>query len=522
VSSSAGERRTKPVLRRGAAAGLLASALVVAATAVVVLLATAGGGGGGGYQVRAIFTYAANISIGENVKIAGVPVGTVGEVTATPQGLAAVSLHISNPGFQEFRKGATCRVRPQSFLGEKYVECVPVQPHTEGQPLPPAIPAIPQGHEGAGEHLIPVSDTESPTEVDQLQDITREPESQLLRIVLNELGATFATRGPELRKLIIRANPGLRELDKVLKIFREQNHVLANLAEEGDKALAPLAANRGHIVDFIDKSNTLAQATTRHLQALESDLAQFPAFFKQFRPAIERLGRFGEQALPTFTNLDVAAEPLGKAFEELGPFSKSSDEYFTSLGETGKRTGPALKAVVPLLNELETLGGAAKPFAGNAAKLFTSLKTTGGIERLLDFIFLGTGATNGYDSLGHFLRAEILGSICVSYKISSPNCPAKFAAGKQEAEASATGTSATAAKYSGMSIRMARTLAVLEGATPQEAIAAFPGEGTAGSGTSSAQTSKPVGGTASGTTYYAPGAEDPAISERLLEYLLGS
>lgn len=520
MSGSAGERT--PVRKRGAA-GLLASALVVAATVLVVLLATAGGGGGGGYHVRALFTYAANISIGENVKIAGVPVGTVGEVTATPQGLAAVSLSITNPGFQEFRKGATCSVRPQSFLGEKYVECVPVQPYPEGKE-PPLIPAISQGHEGAGEHLIPVADTTSPTEVDQLQDITRQPESQMLRLLLNELGATFTTRGLELRKLIDRANPGLRELDKVLKIFREQNHVLANLAEEGDRALAPLAANRGHIVDFIDKSNTLAKATARHLQALEADLSQFPAFFKQFRPAIERLGRFGEQAFPTFANLDVAAEPLGKAFKQLGPFSKSSDEYFTSLGETGKRTGPALKAIVPLLDQLRSLGGAAKPFAGNVAKLLAGkkgLQGTGGIERLLDFIFLGTGATNGYDSLGHFLRAEILGDKCVSYVTTKvqATCPAKFAAAEEaEEKASATGASARASRYSDMSVRMARTLAVLEGATPQEAIAQFPESEGAAPGS----TSKPVGGTASGTTYYAPGAEDPAISERLLEYLLGS
>lgn len=521
MSSGAGER-TEPVRRRGAA--LLASALVVVVAAVVVLLATAGGGGGG-YKVRALFTYAANISAGENVKIAGVPVGTVGEVTATPQGLAAVQLNITNSGFQEFRKGATCRVRPQSFLGEKYVECVPVQPRAEGQPLPPLIPAISQGQEGAGEHLIPAEDTESPVEVDQLQDITRMPESQLLRILLNELGATFATRGPELRKLIDRANPGLRELDKVLKIFRGQNHLLANLAVEGDRALAPLAANRGHIADFIDKSKTVAQASARHLQALESDFAQLPAFLKQLGPAVERLGQFGEQALPTLTNLNVAAQPLGKAFEKFGPFSKSSDEYFTSLGATGKRTGKALKGIEPLLEQLQSLGGAAKPFAGNLSTLFTSLHKTGGVERLLDFIFLGAGATNGYDALGHFLRAEVVGDVCVGYQVSAkvqPSCVARYSTEVPSGANASSSTTAKAARYSRMSVTMARTLAVLEGATPQEAFAEFPDKEANAPASGPTPASKPVGGTASGTTYYAPGAEDPAISERLLEYLLGS
>lgn len=515
-----GDGVTRSVSRRKAA-GVLVGLAGVAAAVAAVLLATAAGGSGGGYRVRAIFAYAANISGGEDVKVAGVPVGTVGALTVTPQGKAAVSLEITNPGFQDFRADATCTVRPESLLGEKYVECVPTQEHGEGA-QPPFLKPIPKGREGEGEHLVTLGHTSSPVEVDEIQDITRQPEADKLRLVLNELGVGFAARGPELHEAIVRANPGLRELDKVLGIFAGQNKLLANLAQESNRALAPLAKARRRVAGFVDHSNTVAGATARNLGSLKQDLSRLPAFLKQLGPATERLGRFAEQATPTFTNLGLAAPSVDSLFEKLGPFSKSSDRYLTSLGGTAKRTGRALKGIEPLLDRLTSLGSATKPFAGNLSRTLTSLKNTGGIEKIMDFIFRGAGATNGYDALGHFLRAEVIAATCVGYEIhENTGCPANFVPDKQTAKASSA--KAASAKGSGESATIARTLAVLEGASPAEAIAEIPSEEEdASSKSSSAAGSKPAGGNASGTTNYTPGAENPHVSERLLEYLLGS
>jgi len=76
--------RTKTVRWRRRRSALVAVACA-AAVAAVVLLATAAGGSSGTYTVRAIFDDAGNIIPGENVKIAGVKVGTIGSVTPTLQ-----------------------------------------------------------------------------------------------------------------------------------------------------------------------------------------------------------------------------------------------------------------------------------------------------------------------------------------------------------------------------------------------------------------------------------------------------
>jgi ABC-type transporter Mla subunit MlaD len=491
-----------------------------------VLLATSAGGEDRAYTVRAIFDDAAHLIPGENVKIDGVKVGTVGSVTPTPQAKAAVELDISNPGFKDFRKDASCTIRPQGLLGEKFVDCLPTQPRVEGTPLPPPLQKIRKGHEGSGQYLLPVENTHSPVDVDLLGDITRLPERQRFTIILNELGAGLAGRGSDLNVVLRRANPALQEFDRVLKILAEENRLLAKLAVDSDQALKPFAAVRNRVADFIVQANTVAQASARHRGALEKNLIDFPPFLRQLGPAMDRLGRFADQTTPVFRDLKVAAPGINQAFTHLPAFSNSSGAFFQSLGSSAKVSGPALVAIQPLLTRLKALGAAGKPFAGNLSELLTSFRDTGGLERLLDFIFLGTASTNGYDSLGHFLRSEATADACLTYAVvTAAACTnAKLFNSKGSATAAGAGK-ATAASTS---VLMARTLAVLKGASPAEAIARYPGATTAspnvgrpapgGGGT----TARPVGGASAGTTYYTPSPESAGTSGMLLNYLLGN
>ena len=52
---------------------------------------------------------------------------------------AAVVLAIDNPGFEDFRQDADCTIRPQSLIGEKFVECTPTQPRAPARAAPPPL-----------------------------------------------------------------------------------------------------------------------------------------------------------------------------------------------------------------------------------------------------------------------------------------------------------------------------------------------------------------------------------------------
>lgn len=514
-------------------------ALGIAALAAVVSVAVSGcGGSGGSYTVRALFDSAANIIPGEDVKIEGVKVGVVGPVTPTPTAKAAVVLDIENSGFQDFRADASCTIEPEALIGEKFVNCLPTQPRAEGTPLPPPLHKVPSGHEGEGQYLLPVANTSSPVDVDQLQDINRLPVEQRFTIILNELGVGLAGRGSDLNAVIRRANPALREFDKVLGILANQNKVLANLADESSRALAPIPAVKDNITKFIVGADTVARASANQRGAIAQNLASFPPFLEQLGPAMERFGRFADQATPAFVDLHAAAPGINQMFTQLAPFSRSSTTFFRSLGTTARRSGPALVSLQPLLGRLQKLGTAAEPFGASLAELFGSLRDTGGLERILDFIFLGAGATNGYDSLGHFLRAEGIANVCLTYAIAPQSgCSAKLFStnGSTASTASAASTpiagaaANSAEQAAGTSLLMARTLAVVKGATPAQAIAKYPGSistgeafptsGGAGEGATSAT---PVGGSSAGTTYYTPSSESSGAGGMLLNYLLGN
>jgi phospholipid/cholesterol/gamma-HCH transport system substrate-binding protein len=513
------------------AAGVAGAAALV----LVVLLATAAGGSSGGYTVRAIFDDAGNLISGENVKIDGVKVGTVSSVTPTPQAKAAVVMDIENPGFEDFREDASCTIRPQALIGEKYVDCLPTQPRVEGTPLPPPLKRIPSGREGAGDYGLPLKNTSSPVDVDLLGDIQRLPERERFTLILNELGAGLAGRGSDLNEVVKRASPALRELDRVLKILADENHVLAKLAVDSDKALAPFARVRGQVADFVEQANKISQAGAATRGSLARNLALFPPFLERLGPALEHIQRFAEQTTPTFTDLKAAAPGIDKTFTSLPAFAHSNERFFTSLGKTAKISGPALNAFRPLLKQLNSLGNSALPFTKNFSELLTSLRETGGLERIMDFIFLGTGSANGYDALGHFLRVEAAANPCIGYEVklsAKANCRRKlFNNSGSEAEASAARASA-ASSSSGEgspSVLIARTLAVMKGATPSQAIAKYPGAVTsagevsaAGLASGSTATTVPVGGSTSGTTYYTPTAEGTEAGGLLLNYLLGS
>ena len=116
------------------------------------------GDDGGAYKVRAIFDNAGFVIPGEDVKVAGVKVGKIDSLDVTRDFKAVVVLDIQDPAYQDFRTDARCQIRPQSLIGEKFVECTPTQKRAADAEPPPALRQIERG-EGEGQYLLPVENT---------------------------------------------------------------------------------------------------------------------------------------------------------------------------------------------------------------------------------------------------------------------------------------------------------------------------------------------------------------------------
>src|SRR4051794_13165284 len=127
------------------------------------------------YKVRAIFDNAGFAIPGEDVKVAGVKVGRIDSLDVTRDFKAVVVLNIQDKAYQDFRRDAECMVRPQSLIGEKYVECEPTQARQAGAEPPPPLEKIRRG-KGEGQYLLPVSQTSKPVDLDLINNITRQPQ----------------------------------------------------------------------------------------------------------------------------------------------------------------------------------------------------------------------------------------------------------------------------------------------------------------------------------------------------------
>jgi phospholipid/cholesterol/gamma-HCH transport system substrate-binding protein len=402
---------------------------VLAAFAVAFAIGAllgAGGGGGGAYRVRAVFDNASFLIPGEDVKIAGVKVGTIDAVQLTPANKAAVVLRIDDPAFHPFRRDASCRVGLQSLIGEQFVQCTPTQPRGAGVKPAPPLAEIRSGA-GKGQHLLPVTNTVTPVNQDLLQNVLRLPQRQRLRLVINELGAGLASNGSELRGAIRRANPALQQTDQVIAVLARQDRVLARLVDDSDRVLAPLAARRRQLAGFVRKAGRTANATAAEGDALEADLRKLPGFLGRLRPAAADFGALADQMTPALDSLDKQAASINATVARLGPTAKLATPALAGLGKAADK---GLEAFPHLEPTAHSLGGLAKPLlplSMDLAGVSTSFDKTGGIEDVMRFIYNYTASINGEDELGHYIRGGLQVNVCSGrVSIVSPGCSSRF------------------------------------------------------------------------------------------------
>ena len=445
----------------------LIGGLVVVAAVVVAIVLISGGGSGNGYVVRAVFNNGSFMVPGEQVRIAGANVGTIkavsvslpGEPTAEENGefvdvtgKAILELEIENPSFQDFRQDAGCEIRPQSLIGEKYVNCHPTEARAPGEQPPPALKQIPSGKPGAGQYLLPLGRNQTTVDPDLINNINSLPYAQRFRLIFNELGAGLAGRGQDLEAAIKGANPTLRSVDKLFGELTEQKDQLAQLAAESQQILEPLTREKEHVVGFIAHSGEAAEASSEHGAELESALEKFPTFLVEFRETMKNLKSFSDAGTPLLEDLGEAAPSLTTATRTLTPFSEATTVALKSLATAGEASGPVFAQSTPVVKTASKLAKTGVVPTKELAALFGSLVKTQGWQRLNELIYNSAASFNGFDQYGHYGRALVTLSNCTDYVTS--------AAGTSGCDGNYNGPSASIAQDSAASV--AELLKLLE------------------------------------------------------------
>lgn len=412
MSRSANTRPALRATRRGRVAAI-GAALAATIGGAVLLSGCAGSSNStpakGSYAVRAIFDSASFVLPGLDVRVAGVKVGSVNSVELTDDNQAAVTFTITDDGFKDFRKDATCTIRPQALIGERYIECDLTQPRPDGATAPAVLPKIASGPY-EGQHLLPVSQTYVPVDADQLISANTPSVRERLFIIVRELGAGVAGRGDKIASTLRKSNEGLRYANRILAQLANQTEMLKQLDSTSDTTLASLASERSSISGTITNGATVARRLAARQAEVRASIASLNKLLTEVSPSVDKVTELTDQLEPIAEDLDASSADLATVINDLPSVSKKANSAIKSLGPTLDQGRKVLTSsdTDALIDRLAKTATGVKTTASVLGLTLGDFRTTGGLDYLLDTIYGLAYSANGRDANGYYLRASTL------------------------------------------------------------------------------------------------------------------
>ncbi len=226
---------------------------------------------GKSFQLTAEFEDALNLAVGAKVKVNGIDVGRVKEVTTADFHAVAV-LRVKQDA--NIHRGATARLRYNTPLGELFVD---IQSPPTGVVLK------------EGDAMMPPSTSTAPTVEDALASaslLINGGGLEQLQTITEELQTAAGDRGPTIRQLLGRtttflseANSTTAEIDRALvalagasKVLHDREDVINRAVQEIAPAAKVLRQNTDQMVALLEQLVRLARKANSLVGASREDL----------------------------------------------------------------------------------------------------------------------------------------------------------------------------------------------------------------------------------------------------------
>jgi ABC-type transporter Mla subunit MlaD len=394
---------------------LLLLALAAAALTAGAWLAVSSAQGADEQRHTIVLDNAFGLTEDSDLRSSGVVVGKVEKLSvqrSTARALARVV--VTKPSFAGFRSDVFCEVKPQSLIGEYYLDCDPGE------------------REQAAPETIPVEQTAGTIPPDVVLDILRRPARERFGLILTELGIGLTGRGEDLNTTLRRAVPALRETDKVLEILADNRQTIRQLTRDADDTLVGIARNRRDVGRFVREAGNTTEASASRAGALRSTVNRLPGFLRELRPTLAELGTTARVQTPALRDLRRAAPDLTEFLQRLGPFAESARPAVRGLGRASETGSSAVREARSTVRELRALGTASTEPMRNLRFALEDVNDRSratepnrlspgngagftGLEALLQYVFVQSQAINIYDSKGFILKLNVLLNECTQY-----------------------------------------------------------------------------------------------------------
>jgi phospholipid/cholesterol/gamma-HCH transport system substrate-binding protein len=365
-------------------------ALLIALAVVLILLF----GGGDGHRYRMLFETGGQIVEGNEVRIGGVPVGTVETVDLTDDNQAEITIKTE----QTLHEGTSAVIRTTSLSGvaNRYVSVTPG---------PNNAPEL------GDQEVITQADTTAPVDLDQLFDTFRPRARRALAKVIQGQAALYAGRGPEANRSYKFLSPGLSATERLFAELTRDQQVFTDFVVDTGSLVNAIAARRDDLSGLVSNTNQALGAVASQNEALDRTLAALPPALRQsnttfvnLRATLDDLDPFVAAAKPSTRN-------LAPFLRDLRPVAERSVPVFSDLGRAVKRAGPA-NDLADLLRDTPGFERATRSAVGPAIEALDDSQENVEFARpympdLMAFLTKFGQATAYYDANGHYARVTL-------------------------------------------------------------------------------------------------------------------
>ncbi|MGU3499917.1 MCE family protein [Mycobacterium sp. C31M] len=284
-------------------------------------------------QFHATFTEASRLKAGQDVRIAGVPVGSVGAVTLNPDNTVNVSFDVDKR--YQLYTSTRAVVRYENLVGDRYMEI------TSG---PGDLNKLPAGSTISRENTQPALDLDAL--LGGLRPVLKGLDGAKVNEVSNAVIELLQGQGGAIQSMLSSTSAFSQNLaarDELIgEVITNLNTVLGTIDEKGDqfnasvdelqKLITGLAENRDPIAGAI---GPLAQAENDLTEMLEASRRPLQGVIENARPLMQRLDeRKGD--------VNKVIEPLAENYmrlNSLGAYGAFFNIYYCSVRL--KINGPA-------------------------------------------------------------------------------------------------------------------------------------------------------------------------------------
>jgi phospholipid/cholesterol/gamma-HCH transport system substrate-binding protein len=298
-------------------ARILATAALVAAVALVALAMF---GGADSYRVKAVFDSAGQLVPGNEVRVGGVPVGSISDIELDDSANAIVTMEV-NDDFAPLHEGTSATIRATSLSGiaNRYVSLKPGP--NNGDRIEDG------GRVGADE-------TSAPVDLDVLFNTLDGKTRAGLRNLIRGSGDQYDTRGADAGQSIKYFAPFLSGSTQLAQELSLDQAVLERFLKDGSATVSAIAERRDDLAGLVVNTNGAMKAIGDESTSLQRALELLPDTLRK--------------ANTTFVNLRGTLDDLQLLVEESKPATRRLAPFFRELR-------PLVADLRPTISDLRAL-----------------------------------------------------------------------------------------------------------------------------------------------------------------------